>query len=490
MNKVPSWLFAIACSLTFSSLIPLPAQATSFVNSLSIPGEMNDLSPVNSDSGGANINRFGFFSDIYYDRPRNVYYGLSDRGPGGGLLPYETRVQKFTLDVDANTGAISNFNLLRTIRFQDQGEPFNGLNPSVLNGDKSILGQSFDPEGFVIAPNGNFYVADEYGPSLYEFRPNGSLVRAFQIPDNILPKVGDTLNYLDGRGTLTSGRQDNRGFEGLAISPDGSKLFAMLQDPLINEGDLNEGRRSRNLRLVEFDTATGESTAQYIYQLEDIADINDRIPGTEQDFTATAQGRNIGISAIIALNESEFFVLERDNRGIGVDDPLGINPVGSKRVYRINLTGATDVSGISLAGTNNLPLGVNPVTKTGTPLIDVAAALASAGLSIPEKLEGLTIGPRLNDGSYAIILGTDNDYSVTQTGSGTQFDVCSDGSQVAIDSGCLNGSTLIPGYLYSFKATAAEIGDYVEPVTTTPEPTALVGLLFAGLGSLSLRRKH
>lgn len=490
MNKASSWLLLIGCSLAFSTINPSRVQATSFVNSLSIPGEITDLSLLNGGNGGANVNRFGFFSDLYYDRSNNVYYGLSDRGPGGGLLPYETRVQKFTLDVDLNTGAISNFKVLKTTRFQDQGNYFNGLNPNLLNGDKSILGQSFDPEGFVVAPNGNFYVSDEYGPSLYEFSPHGSLVRAFETPDNILPKVDNTLNFLDGRGTLTSGRQDNRGFEGLAISPDGSKLFAMLQDPLINEGSSNEGRRSRNLRLVEFDTATGKSSAQYIYQLEDIVDINNRIPGTDNDFGATSQGRNIGISAIIALNESEFLVLERDNRGIGVDDPLGINPVGSKRVYQINLTGATDVTGISLAGTNDLPLGVNPVNKIGTPLIDIAAALTNAGLPIAEKLEGLTVGPRLNDGSYAIILGTDNDYSVTQTGSGTQFDVCSDGSQVVIDNGCLNGSTLLPGYLYSFKASSEELGNYIPTKTKTPEPKALVGLLFVGLGSLLLKRKY
>jgi hypothetical protein len=34
----------------------------------------------------------------------------------------------------------------------------------------------------------------------------------------------------------------------------------------------------------------------------------------------------------------------------------------------------------------------------------------------------LAIGPRLKDGNYVMVSGTDNDYSVTQNGSGQQFD--------------------------------------------------------------------
>jgi hypothetical protein len=144
---------------------------------------------------------------------------------------------------------------------------------------------------------------------------------------------------------------------------------------------------------VEFDTATRSPVAQYIYQLESLAAINDRIPGTDDDFGQNSQGRNIGISAITALNNNEFLVLERDNRGVGEADPLGEAPVASKRVYKIDLTGATDVSNISLAGTNTLPAGVTPVSKSL--FLDIAEQLKAAGQVIPEKLEGLAIGPQL-----------------------------------------------------------------------------------------------
>ncbi|HEY9690917.1 MAG TPA: esterase-like activity of phytase family protein [Oculatellaceae cyanobacterium] len=492
MAKAKYRLSTLSFSLFISALTFIvsakSAKAINLVNTLTIPGGSADLSPLNGGNGGANINRLGgFFSDHYYDRYQNVYYGLVDRGPGGGVIPYESRVQKFSVDVNKTTGAIGGFNLLDTIKFQNNGNSYNGLNPTRLNGNASILGLSLDSEGFSVAPNGNFYVSDEYGPSVYEFRPDGSFLQAFNTPSNLIPQQSDgTINYVDGRPIITSGRQDNRGFEGLTLSPDGSKLFAMLQDPLVNEGDTNEGRRSRNLRIVEYDTKTGESLAQYIYQVESIADINDRIPGTTNDFTATAQGRNIGISSITALNDNEFLVIERDNRGVGEADPTSINPVGSKRVYKIDLTGATDVSNISLAGSNTLPSEVVPVSKSL--FLDIAAALQGVGQIIPEKLEGLTIGPKLTDGSYALLVGSDNDFSVTQNSSNTQFDVCTDGTQVAIDSGCQNGSSLIPTYLYSFKASSTELAGYVVP-SKVPEPTATAGLVLLGLAAISLKRK-
>ena len=92
----------------------------------------------------------GFFSDIYYDVKRKHWYGLSDRGPGGGTLHYETRVQRFNLDIDKKTGAISKFvKIVDTIVFKDElGQPLDGIAPN----PSSQLGNAFDPEGFVVHP--------------------------------------------------------------------------------------------------------------------------------------------------------------------------------------------------------------------------------------------------------------------------------------------------------------------------------------------------
>ncbi|KAI9019012.1 esterase-like activity of phytase-domain-containing protein [Hyaloraphidium curvatum] len=458
------------------------AQFVSFVNSITIPGDAADAS---GKPAGANGNRLGGFgSDIYYDRSTGVFYALADRGPGGGVISYETRFHHLSLAVDPATGAISNFAVAETVLLRDtDGTPFNGLNPLLLTGSVETLGRSLDPEGIVVSESGLLYISDEYGPSVLEFRPDGTLSRRFQVPANLVPKMANgTTNYVDGRAFITSGRQDNRGFEGLAISPDGTKLYGLLQDPLVIEGASNDGRRSRNLRMVEYDVASGEPQRQFIYQVEAIADINSRIPGTANDFGATAQGRNIGISAIISLGATEFLVLERDNRGLGVDDPIAANPVGSKRIFKIDIAGASDVSGTSLAGTNDLPLGTIPVSKTL--FFDVLTELVNAGLTIPEKMEGITIGPRLADGSFLLLLATDNDFSVTQTGGGTQLDVCTNGTQVAIDSGC----TLVPSFLYAFKVSLPGYVASQTTRTTLTRTTATVSSSFRISWNRLLRR--
>jgi hypothetical protein len=225
-------------------------------------------------------------------------------------------------------------------------------------------------------------------------------------------------------------------------------------------------------RIVKFDTGTGRALAQYAYRM-----------------AASSQGR--GISALVAINDHEFLVLERNNRGLGVDGEL---TPPNKKVFRIDLEGATDVSDLDL----DAPGAVfTPVAKAADPWLDLAAAatladpsLAALGGVSPEKWEGLAVGPRLNDGSYLVLAGTDNDYSLTQNASATQFDVyfkvaggvasrircdigtfsncatvSADGSVgAAVPAGFdFTGYRLIPGVLHAYKASPADLVRYVAP---------------------------
>lgn len=404
-------------------------------------------------SSSVNVNRLGFYSDLTYDSRSDSWFALSDRGPGGGVISYATRVQQMRIPFNRRSGSIGQPVVIRTIRFEDErGSTLNGLNPALLGGRPDVLGNSFDPEGFAIGRSGQWFVADEYGPSLYQFNASGRRVRTFEIPANLQPRTATgALDYVAGRSLVTNGRQDNRGFEGLTLNASGTRLYAVMQDPLVNEGASNDGRRSRHARIVEFDVASGRSLRQFVYLLESIDVLNAIDPASDDNFSATHQGRSIGLSAIHALSDNEFLVLERDNRGLGVEAtavPL------HKRVYRIALDGATDVSALSLAGSNNLPAGVVPVRKSME--IDVLAQLRAVGADVPEKLEGLAVGPQLTDGRHLVLIGSDNDYSVTQTGAGEQYEVCvnrSTGARVSdvpLDGQCPQGMTRIPGVLLAF----------------------------------------
>ena len=443
----------LAVALSLALLAPLAHAASwSLVNVVETPANTRDALPLRKGTpSSTNINRFGFYSDLVFDQKTGAWYALADRGPGGGLIDYATRVERLSIPFNKTTGAIGQPVIQKTMLFTgEDGLVFNGLNPFLLNGDKSVLGASFDPEGLAIGNGGHFFVADEYGPSVYEFTSSGQFIRALTTPENLKAVDGSALyNYVDGRPTIVGGRQDNRGFEGLTFNKSGNKLYAVMQDPLVNEGSSNDGRRSRNVRVVEFDAVSGQSTAQFVYQLESRTVINATNPAAVP-FSATNQGRSIGLSAITALSDSEFLVLERDNRGLGVE--VTETPL-HKRIYRINLTGASNVQDVSMAGSDSLPGGVSAVQKA--PEVDLLAALTAQGYTIPEKIEGLAIGPRLADGRTLVLLGTDNDFSVTQTGAGEQFEVCvnrTDGTraQVALDAPCPAGKALIPGFLMSF----------------------------------------
>lgn len=468
-------LIAAAAACVVAIALPAWAQTVSnatFVNGLTLSGGALDLS-----SGSDFDRRVGYFSDIYYDRARNEWWGVSDRGPGGGTLSYETRVQRFTLDVDTNTGAIGNFQVVQTLKFMDNGLAFNGLAPTT----PGVLGRSFDPEGFVVNPvTGNLLVSDEYGPSLNEFDRSGNLVRRYTTPANLVPQVSGTPHYSAAPPTLTSGREPNRGLEALAISPDGRYAYAVLQNGTVQDG-WSASSRGLYSRIVKYDTATGQAVGQYAYKLE-----------------SAGQGR--GISALVALGNDKFMILERNNRGIGVGATLAS---ADKSVFMIDLTGALDVTGLNLPATG---IFAGAVSK-GAKVIDLDAnTLAAIGNKSPEKWEGLAVGPQLANGQYLLLAGTDNDYSVTQNGTGTQFDVYfrfADTDPYASSIQCPAGQTvncfltassataatlgadfqLLPGVLHAYTAT---VDGYVTPV---PEPQAAL-LMLSGLFAVGLAARR
>ena len=244
-----------------------------------------------------------------------------------------------------------------------------------------------DPEGVRVSRDGErVYVSDEYGPFVYEFdRETGRRLRAFALPE------GFAIRTLSPKGDVeiasnTEGRVTNKGMEGLAITPDGRTLVGAMQSPLIQDG----GTSARFTRIVTIDIRSGAVT-QHAYELTNI--------GT------AAKPKYPTISEIVAIDDHQMLVDERDGKGLG-DGSVAV----SKKLYRIDLAGAADVS--ALRGEANL--AGKAVAKTL--FLDVVAALVAHGWApadIPAKLEGLAFGPDVFMGGarrHTLYVTNDNDF--------------------------------------------------------------------------------
>ena len=331
----------------------------------------------------------GFGSDLTYTGHDDVFIAAPDRGPFDGLtdVPYLDRFHflHITTDVGAPFPNIHT-TLLETRFLKNQaGQTFVGAAGAfVANNDAATL--RLDPEGIRVGAGGTFFLSDEYGPYVFEFDRQGNLLRRLGVPSKFLiaNPSSDPNAELTGN---TSGRQANRGMEGLAISPDGSTLFGIMQNALLQDHGLNPGTTDRlglNNRILKIDLATGE-THEYVYVLDAI-------------------NRGEGVSEILAINDHEFLLIERDNRSNLQTPPQAPT---RKNIYKIDLAGAADVSGIASLPAGALPSGVVSVTKSL--FINLLDPVFNLAPTIAEKIEGLAWGPDLPDGSHVLYVVSDND---------------------------------------------------------------------------------
>jgi hypothetical protein len=208
-----------------------------------------------------------------------------------------------------------------------------------------------DTEAVAVLADGSFWVAEEYGPSLIKVDDCG-IVRRRWTPKGVELPGGDDL--LPARGAE---RRMNRGFEGLAASPNGAWLYAAFQSALDRPG------ADRRLTTIwKLDAETGELAGEFDYPFE-----------PPQSFTADAAAGDVGVDdlkicELAAVGHDRLLVLERISR--------------SARIYRVDLAG-----GRALA-------------KTLIFSTDAAGAIAA-------DLEGMVL---MSD--RELILATDNDFGI------------------------------------------------------------------------------
>ena len=168
--------------------------------------------------------------------------------------------------------------LLRSLRILDsEGRPVSGL--PVPGGAHTRCEPAFDLDGEPLAPDpsgldseglaaladGGFWVSDEFGPSLVRLDGEGRVLK------RLVPEGTD----LDGAAypveaslpAIAGQRQLNRGFEAIALSPDGRWLFIAFQSPLAHPDEAAH-EQARHVRLWRLDPETGEVAAQYLYPLD------------------------------------------------------------------------------------------------------------------------------------------------------------------------------------------------------------------------------
>ncbi len=373
-------VFAVAGSSSSAQDIALIGKTTISATATDLSGESD------KQENGTPQNRLGGHgSAIAWLGKGNRYVMLPDRGPDDGATSYRCRIQIVEIVVNPRSKTPVTTKLLEThLLTTATGENFLGRQTQFdkAHPEKSLR---LDPEGIRVTRNGTFLISDEYGPTVREFTAKGKQLRVLTTPARYLIKSPGGTPEEELPPNNTSGRQNNRGWEGAALSDDGQKLFTIAQSPLIQDGGLDDQnvRVGTNVRIWELDLKNGESR-EFLYQLDD---------------------KSLGCSDIEWVSPNHLLVIERDSKP-GLETK-------AKLVYEIDLSDATDISSIERLPVNGTPEAVRPVAKKL--FIDLLAPkYGLAGDKFPEKIEGIAYGPKLKDGSRVLIVTSDNDFKGEQ----------------------------------------------------------------------------
>lgn len=247
---------------------------------------------------------------------------------------------------------------------------------------------SLDAEGITIDPWGNFWVSDEYKPSVAMVAPNGK-VQLRLVPAGTVVGTEEVPTYGVLPAVLAK-RRNNRGLEGIAAASDGI-LYAIMQRPL-NNPNRAAADANGNARLVAINLntllhgGTAPLVRQYLY----------RVPPANGSVT---------LSDLFSTGPTTLLVPER----------------GTDKLFEIDVAGATDLTPLEDASgklisdpTKTLEqlntaglaaLGIVPVSKTV--VIDSLTAIDP----LLEKCEGVCVV-----GGH-IVLTYDNDFNVADIAS-------------------------------------------------------------------------
>lgn len=393
-----------------------------------------------------------------------TFYILPDRGYNvEGTTDYRARLNKVSVKFRPIEGAAAgsaaaegnaiSLKVEDTILLTDNaGEPMSGLDPAE-GGVKPAAGNipalpqtskgsiALDPEGVVLLADGSFFISDEYGPYIYHFSAAGKMVSAIRPPEALIPKRKGKDHFsanAPGAGAKKpeqahpeTGRQNNQGLEGLALTPDGKHLVAILQSAARQDGGDKPETRNHT-RVLYYDIANPDQARLVRHYAVSLP-----------VFDLGGKPRIAAQSELLALSETRFLLLCRDGSGFGTKTAKSLY----RKIEILDVAGATNLVGTKYDGLTPVAPGgkleadVTPARLT--PFIDMNdnAQLAKFGLhngepndrtNLSEKWEGLGLVPALDPGNpndFYLMVVNDNDFMTTrgfQVGAEYKADVDND----------------------------------------------------------------
>ena len=308
--------------------------------------------------------------------------------PFGGLSGIDYHNNKWYLLSDASTPPIRFYEA--AITYSQQG--FTNVGISKMTEIKNADGISFetgmvDPEAlrFDTTTNTLLYtsegsIVNGIDPDLIEITTAGEQIKSFALPDNFSANTTDN----------TTGPRHNGALEGLSISHDKQGYWIAFELPLVEDGP-EPGLTDTDspVRITYINKTTGMAEKQFAYELDPVA----RPPALGTDFTVN------GLVEILEYDTDQFLVLERSFSSGYLD---GGNSV---KIYKVDASGASNTLDIASLS------GANIVKAEKTLLFDFETIRSQLTNTMVDNLEGITFGPTFEDGSRAILVVADNNFS-------------------------------------------------------------------------------
>ncbi|MBB3539557.1 esterase-like activity of phytase family protein [Rhizobium sp. BK399] len=260
------------------------------------------------------------------------FWTLSDNGFGSKANSSDAMLFLHQVKFDWQAGKVDVVKNL-FLSDPDKKAPF----PIVLEGaDKRYLtGADFDIESVQPVADG-FWIGEEFGPYLLKFDTEGRLTHVVATTVDNKPVMSPDNPVLSVPANPTAkmpvfNLKRSGGFEGLAMSKDGSKLYGLLEGALYqDDGKMESVDGHTAIRVIEFDTASKKWTGRtWFYPFED---------------------KGVSIGDFNMLDDATALVIERDN-GAGTKDKACADPkqpkpdcfeapAELKRIYKIEFNDA------------------------------------------------------------------------------------------------------------------------------------------------------